>query len=116
MIWPFWQKPHCGTCSSIQACCTGCSVPFLARPSSVVISLFTLEHGVTHERVADAVDDHRAGAALAEPAAEPRALQAEIVAQDVEQRRRRIDVHGVRRAVHLQRDAAHALCTSADAR
>ena len=60
-----------------------------------------------HDRVADAVDDHRARAALAESAAEARTLQAEIVAQDVEQRRRRLDVHGVRAAVHLQRDVAH---------
>ena len=41
-----------------------------------------------------ALDEHRAGAALAEAAAEARALQAEVVAQDVEQRRRRVDVHG----------------------
>src|SRR6266550_7702919 len=52
MIWPFWQKPHCGTCSSIHARCTGCSVPSLASPSSVVISPLTAEHGVTHERIA----------------------------------------------------------------
>ena len=44
----------------------------------------------------DAVDDDGAGAALAESAAEPRALQAEIVAEDVEQRSGRIDVHRVR--------------------
>src|SRR4029079_9602180 len=24
IIMPFWQNPHIGTCSSIQACCTGC--------------------------------------------------------------------------------------------
>src|SRR6516164_1576753 len=52
MICPFWQNPHCGTCSSIHACCTGCSLPFLAMPSSVVISLLTLETCVMHERVA----------------------------------------------------------------
>src|SRR6058998_3810846 len=52
MIWPFWQKPHCGTCSSIQACCTGWSLPSLDMPSSVVTSLFTLETGVMHDRVA----------------------------------------------------------------
>src|SRR4051812_8645341 len=52
MIWPFWQKPHCGTCSSIQACCRGCSTPFLASPSRVVTSLFTAEVGVIHDRVA----------------------------------------------------------------
>ncbi len=26
-IIPHWQYPHCGTCSSIQACCTGCKAP-----------------------------------------------------------------------------------------
>src|SRR5438105_203277 len=52
MICPFWQKPHCGTCSSIQACCTGWSFPFLAMPSSVVTSFLTLETGVMHDRVA----------------------------------------------------------------
>ncbi|MCY1210896.1 hypothetical protein D9M72_225960 [compost metagenome] len=36
MIWPGWQKPHCGTSRFIQACCTGCSVLPLARPSMVV--------------------------------------------------------------------------------
>src|SRR3990172_12216657 len=51
-ICPFWQKPHCGTCSSIHACCTGCSLPSLARPSSVVISPLTLETDVTQERTA----------------------------------------------------------------
>ena len=54
-----------------------------------------------------ALDDDRARAALAEPASESRPLQAEIVAQDVEQRSRRLDVHGVRLPVHLQREIAH---------
>src|SRR6185295_903061 len=52
MICPFWQNPHCGTCSSIQARWTGCSTPFFARPSSVVISPLTLDVGVTHDRTA----------------------------------------------------------------
>src|SRR5579862_1579026 len=52
MIWPFWQKPHCGTCSSIQACWMGCSLPSRASPSSVVISLFTAEAGVMQDRTA----------------------------------------------------------------
>ena len=97
MIWPFWQKPHCGTCSSIQACCTGWSVPFLRQPferGDLALHRGARRDARAHRR---AVDDHRARAALAQPAAEPRALQAEIVAQDVEQRRRRIDVQGVRR-------------------
>jgi len=51
-IWPFWQKPHAGTCSSIHACCNGWSLPLVTSPSSVVTSPFTLDAGVTHERVA----------------------------------------------------------------
>src|SRR5215510_9091387 len=64
IIMPFWQKPHMGTCSSIQACCTGCKVwldadpdrPFCfahrsGRPSRVVICLpATVLSGSTHER------------------------------------------------------------------
>ena len=56
----------------------------------------------------DAVDDHRARAALPESAAEPRALQTEIVAQDVEERNGRLDVNGARGAVYFQIDLAHA--------
>src|SRR5262249_28019279 len=54
-----------------------------------------------------AFDDHRARAALAEAAAETRTLEADVVAQDVEQRRGRIDVHGMRGAVDLQVERAH---------
>ena len=109
MICPFWQKPHCGTCSSIQACCTGCSVPSLASPSSVVISPF---HGGRRRDARPgrrAVDDHCARPALAKSAAKPRTLQAEIIAQDIEQRSRRVDIHGVGSAVHLQCYVAHSV-------
>src|SRR6266849_5190495 len=52
MICPDWQYPHCGTSSSIQACCTGW-LPSAERPSIVVIFLpATLETGVMQERVA----------------------------------------------------------------
>src|SRR5579871_1378171 len=51
-ICPFWQNPHCGTCSSIQACCSGCNLPFDASPSSVVTSPLTEEVGMTHDRTA----------------------------------------------------------------
>ena len=63
--------------------------------------------GVTHDRMAWPFDDDRAGAALAEPAAELRSAQLEVVAEDVQQRRRRIDIHGLRPAVHLQRQTGH---------
>src|SRR6266446_5913633 len=52
MIFPDWQYPHCGTSSSIQACCTGW-LPSTERPSMVVIFLpATLEIAVMQERVA----------------------------------------------------------------
>src|SRR5438309_1384012 len=38
MIMPGVQKPHCRPCSSQNACCRGCSVVPLARPSMVVIA------------------------------------------------------------------------------
>ena len=53
------------------------------------------------------VDDHRAGAALAEAAAELRSAEREVVAEDIEQRRRRIDVDRVRLAIHGEADGAH---------
>ena len=43
-----------------------------------------------------------------EPAAEARALQIEIVAQHVQERRRGIDVHGARRAVDAKGEFRHA--------
>src|SRR3954452_12328447 len=69
MSMPFWQYPHCGTCVSIHACCSGCSAGTVApvveadvvprdfahaagSPSSVVIALpLTAATGVTHERI-----------------------------------------------------------------
>src|SRR5882762_9292449 len=52
MICPDWQYPHCGTSSSIQACCTGW-LPSAERPS-IVVTFFpaTLEIAVMQERVA----------------------------------------------------------------
>ncbi len=54
-----------------------------------------------------AVDDDGAGAALAEAAAELGAVQLEIVAQHVEQRRRRIDIERMRNTVD-QKGELHA--------
>src|SRR6266849_5938631 len=52
MICPHWQYPHCGTSTSIQACCTGW-LPSAESPSMVVIFLpATLDIAVTQERVA----------------------------------------------------------------
>src|SRR5690348_3297808 len=52
IICPFWQNPHCGTCSSIHACCRGCNLPLDERPSSVVTSAFTDDTGRMQERTA----------------------------------------------------------------
>ena len=35
MIWPDVQKPHWKASRSMNAACTGCSAPSLARPSTV---------------------------------------------------------------------------------
>ncbi len=59
------------------------------------------EHGL-------AIDDHGAGAALAQPAAELGAVQLKIVAKGVEQRRRGIDVEPVVLAVDREDDAHEA--------
>ena len=80
----------------------------MPSPSSVVIS--ALGHGADRRDARPdglAVDDDGAGAALAEAAAELRAAQLEIVAEDVEQRRGGIDVHLLRASVYLQRQDAH---------
>src|SRR4029079_7294919 len=64
IIIPFWQKPHIGTCSSIQACWTGCNVccacsgvsfrwvaQRAGRPQSVVTCLpATAVAGHMHDR------------------------------------------------------------------
>ena len=105
---PFRQKPHCAACSSMNACWIGCGRSSVPSPSSVVISAPSTRADRRHAR-ADraAADDHGAGAALAEAAAELRAAQREIVAEHVEQRRRRIDVDACARAVDRQRDGGH---------
>jgi hypothetical protein len=50
-----------------------------------------------------AVDDYHARAALAQTAAETRALEFQIVAQHVKQWRLGVGVHCVRRAVYINR-------------
>src|SRR5215470_661226 len=62
----------------------------------------TDRHGAGARR--SAVDEHRAGAALTEPAAEFGSVELKIVAQHVEQRRVQIGCHAVHRAVHLETD------------
>src|SRR5579871_1831683 len=55
-----------------------------------------------------AVDEHRAGAALAEPAAELGRVEAKIIAQHVEQRRVGFGRYAMHRAVHLETDSHDA--------
>ena len=50
MIWPDWQYPHCGTCSSIHAACTALPAG-LCNPSIVVIFRPATDASVvTHDR------------------------------------------------------------------
>jgi hypothetical protein len=58
-------------------------------------------HAGAHGR---AVDKHRAGAALGEPAAELRAIELEVIAQHIEQRRVRLGLDRAGCTVHLQAD------------
>ena len=51
--------------------------------------------------------DHRTRPALAQPAAEFCAAQLEVVTQDVEKRRSRVNVKGMSVAVHFQSNCAH---------
>ncbi len=115
---PFWQNPHCGVCSSIQACCTGWSVFFASsaeRPFCLAhLAGKTFERGdllVRHARDRRdagtrflAVDQDGAGSALCESATELRADQLEIVAQNVEQRSIVRRLHLVPDTIHIQSD------------
>ena len=56
----------------------------------VISALPSVPIGVTQERVGLAVHQHRAGAALRQPAAELGAVEEQIVAQHIEQRRIRL--------------------------
>jgi hypothetical protein len=52
-------------------------------------------------------DDHGTRSALSHAATKTWSAQTEIVIQNIEQWRRRIDVHGARLAIHLQGDRFH---------
>ena len=95
MMKPGVQKPHISASLSQNACCTGCSVAPLARPSTLRICLAL---HLDRERRAGvdrpAVDDHRAGAAGAAIAAALVAGQIGAHAQRVEQRDPRLDHAG----------------------
>src|SRR5262249_4398070 len=71
---------------------------------------FALDRGHLHDAGADrrAIDDHGAGPALPEAASKARTLQAEVIAKNVEQRRRWFDIQRMRAAVHFKCDFAHS--------
>ena len=97
---PFWQNPHMrdllvnpGLLHRMQRLLRLVSrqpsvlAQRAGRPSSVVICLPATRAHRQHARARFlAVHEHRAGAALRQPAAELRSAQFEIVAQDVQQR------------------------------
>ena len=100
---PLRQKPHCAACSSMKAFCSGCGLSMVPMPSSVVTSFCpTALTGVMQERIGLAVHDDRAGAALAQAAAEFGAAEFEIVAQHVQQRSGGIYVYRLAPTVNFQ--------------
>ena len=83
---PGVQYPHCIAPCSSQACCTGCSTPSSARPSTVVIRWPAASaDGRDARGHRAAADQHRAGAAGALAAAELRAGDAQVIPQHLEQ-------------------------------
>ena len=72
----------------MKACCSGCGRSGVPSPSTVMTVLpATLHTGLRAALLGRAVDQHHAAAALIEPAAEPRAHDAEIIAQNIQERR-----------------------------
>ena len=92
-IMPGVHQPHCMASASMNASCTGCSLPSGARPSMVTIRLPAAGPDLRDARaVGCAVDQHRAGGALAFAAAVLGSGEVEIVAQDAEQGAIRIGI------------------------
>jgi hypothetical protein len=89
----------------MNACCTGCSVPFSARPSIVVTLAPFLHHRERQARIdAAAVNQDGARAALAVIAALLGAGQIEMIAQGIEKRGPRCDAQLALHAVDRDRD------------
>ena len=93
MIMPGVQKPHCRPWCSRKAACIGCSSSPWPRPSMVVTVAPSQESAsVVQALHGPAVDMHDAGAALAGVAADVRAGQAQVLAQELHEQRARLDV------------------------
>src|SRR5215469_13702758 len=108
---PGVQKPHCSPCISRKPSCIACRVPSaLAMPSMVRISTpFACTANILHARsrrqVGEVVHDIRsAGATMAGLAANMRASEIELFAQEVNQERARLDQSFDTLAVHFQFD------------
>ena len=87
----------------MKAFCTGWGFSLVPSPSSVTIfAPFAAAAGITQERSRRPVHDDGAGPALAETAAEFRAVEPEIVAQHIEQRGIRRDRDPAILAVHVE--------------
>ena len=108
MIIPGVQKPHCRPWHSRNASCTGCSWPFVARPSIVVTSCAV---GLDRQHVARlhaaAVEVDRARAAVAGVAADDGAGLAELLAQVLHEQHAGFDVVGDLRSVDGEADPGH---------
>ena len=91
---------------------TGCGSPSAPRPSIVVTSLpSTAQSGVSHEYVGCPSTRTRQAPHTPKPAAEPGALQAEMVAQDVQKCRVGLGVDLLGAAVHPDgRGCWHLFC------
>ena len=102
--WPDVQKPHCGASCSTNACCSGSSVPF-EQPFDRLDRPAVGPHRELAARVDRlAVEQHRAGAALAAVAADLRAGQPGVIAQHLGQRPAILDLERAPRAVDGERD------------
>ena len=104
---PGVQKPHCRPCLFQNASCSGCSVPFGgARPSIVVTSrAVDLDREAGARLDGDAVEEHRAGAALARVAADLGAGHAAEIANEVHEQCARLDLAVETAAVDGNADA-----------
>ena len=92
----------------MKAVCTGCGFAVGAKPFERD-DFFSHRRGDRQQAGAHRaiIDQHGAGAALAETAAEAGIIQGQIVAKDVEQRAIGVHIDGVGLAIHFERYVVH---------